>query len=411
MTGRSVNRALLLSVLLVAACDRSDPYAPADPADLAAAQLMQQQGTEDRVLSQAIPGYGGWFLQDGQPAVYVTDLKQEARARRVLADYAVAHGASAEGILVLQARFGFNELEGWYNRAWPRVMEVAGAVFSDLDEANNRILFGVEHAAAARAVRGIAARLGVPASAVEVRVVEPIQLAATLRDKVDPKVGGLQIHFTQYLCTMGFNAAFGGTAAFITNSHCTARQGGVDNTVYYQPTSSVSSTAIAVEVADPAYTRGSPAPCPKSKRCRRSDSARANYNAGIASDLGGIAQTNGSNLTITGTHNIASEADGSSTPVPVGGTVSKVGRTTGTSTGRVTNTCVNTSVSGTNIMQLCQTFVSAAVGAGDSGSPVFTGSGNVTLVGILWGGSSSGNSFVFSPLKNVKDELGSFSAH
>ena len=61
-------------------------------------------------------------------------------------------------------------------------------------------------------------------------------------------------------------------------------------------------------------------------------------------------------------------------------------------------------------MQLCQTFVSAAVGSGDSGSPVYTGTGSVTLVGILWGGSGS-TTFVFSPLKSIKDEVGPFTAH
>ena len=73
------------------------------------------------------------------------------------------------------------------------------------------------------------------------------------------------------------------------------------------------------------------------------------------------------------------------------------------------NTCVNTSVQGSQIMQLCQTFVAAAVGSGDSGSPVYSGSGSVTLVGILWGGGT--NTFAFSPLRSIKDELGNFTAH
>jgi hypothetical protein len=171
----------------------------------------------------------------------------------------------------------------------------------------------------------------------------------------------------------------------------------------------VNGTIIATEVADPGYTKGSPAGCPKSKLCRYSDSSRAEYKAGITFDLGGIASTSGSNLTITGTHNISAEADANRTPVAVGQTVSKTGRTTGTSTGQVTNTCVNTSVSGTRFLQLCQTFVAAAVGSGDSGSPVYSGSGNVTLVGILWGGGT--NTFAFSPLRSIKDELGSFTAH
>ncbi|HEY0306345.1 MAG TPA: hypothetical protein VGC44_15325, partial [Longimicrobiales bacterium] len=164
---------------------------------------------------------------------------------------------------------------------------------------------------------------------------------------------------------------------------------------------------IATEVADPTYSKGGV--CPRGKKCRYSDSSRAVYQNGTAFDLGGIASTNGSNLTITGTHNITNEADANRTPVAVGATVSKTGRTTGTSTGQVTNTCVNTSVQGSQIMQLCQTFVAANVGSGDSGSPVYSGSGSVTLVGILWGGGTG--TFAFSPLRSIKDELGNFAAH
>jgi hypothetical protein len=35
---------------------------------------------------------------------------------------------------------------------------------------------------------------------------------------------------------------------------------------------------------------------------------------------------------------------------------------------------------------------------------------DVTLVGILWGGNSPGDLFVFSPLKNIQDELGGVTA-
>jgi hypothetical protein len=88
--------------------------------------------------------------------------------------------------------------------------------------------------------------------------------------------------------------------------------------------------------------------------------------------------------------------------------VNKVGRTTGWTQGVVTNTCVNTGVSGSNIVQLCQTFVSAGVGGGDSGSDVFglTGGNSVRLLGILWGGNGAGTQFVYSPITNVEQELG-----
>jgi hypothetical protein len=53
--------------------------------------------------------------------------------------------------------------------------------------------------------------------------------------------------------------------------------------------------------------------------------------------------------------------------------------------------------------------VKARVGAGDSGSPVFIGSGSssVKLAGILWGGNTSGTTFVFSPMSGIERELGS----
>jgi len=91
----------------------------------------------------------------------------------------------------------------------------------------------------------------------------------------------------------------------------------------------------------------------------------------------------------------------------VGDVANKVGRTTGWTQGVITNTCVNTGVSGSNIVQLCQNFVSAGVGAGDSGSDVFldTGSG-VRLLGVLWGGNGAGTQFVYSPIANVEQELG-----
>ncbi len=121
--------------------------------------------------------------------------------------------------------------------------------------------------------------------------------------------------------------------------------------------------------------------------------------------LGGIAQTSGPNngsLVITGTFTIVGEGG-----EVVGDVANKVGRTTGWTQGVITNTCVTTGVSGTNIVQLCQNFVDAGVGAGDSGSDVFfdTGSG-VRLLGLLWGGNGAGTQFVYSPIANVEQELG-----
>jgi hypothetical protein len=296
----------------------------------------------------------------------------------------------------------------WFESMATEGLALPGTVLADHDERTNRVVVGVEHGAAAASIRGLAARLGIPASALDVRVMEPIVYAATLRDRIDPRVGGIQIHFGNFLCTLGFNATDGAQNSFITNSHCTNRQGGTEGTVYYQPLQSVDGASIATEVEDPGYVRNI-AGCPKGKQCRRSDASRAAYNPGINFDLGRIAQTSGPNngsLTITGFLDFTGED--LRTSFTIGETLNKVGRTTGWTQGAVTATCATVNVSGSKFSQLCQTIVeragTAIVGGGDSGSPVFTSNGR--LAGILWGGNSSGTLFVFSPLANIEQELG-----
>jgi hypothetical protein len=294
------------------------------------------------------------------------------------------------------------------------IMAMPGTVYADNDEVQGKLVFGVENEnALAGVTRSLVAR-GLSADEFIVQVTAPIRQLSTLRDEFRPTQGGIQINFPGYLCTMGFNVDHAGGRSFITNSHCTNTQGGVDNTPYYQPTSTVNPTVIATEVDDPVYQSGI-AGCSAGKVCRHSDASRALYNSSTASSRGIIAKTTGVNtgsLTTAGNFTITAQ-DNSNTSFS--GTINKVGRTTGWTAGTVSGTCVTVNVSGSNVQQICQTLVTnnsaAIVGAGDSGSPAFkiTSGDNVTLVGILWGGGGS-TQFVFSPLKNIQDELGAVTA-
>jgi len=311
---------------------------------------------------------------------------------------------------VTPSAYAPQQVQRWFDLMAREGLALPGTVLADYDETTNRVVVGVEHAAAAANVRALAVRLGVPAEALVIRQMEPIQFATTLRDRVDPRIGGIQIHFGNFLCSMGFNAVDGGQASFVTASHCTNNQGGVEGTVYYQPLQSVDGVSIGTEVEDPPYLRRI-AGCPHGKKCRHSDAARAAYNPGINSALGQIAQTAASSPN-TGSVDLAGSISLTGGDLrdhfTIGETMNKVGRTTGWTQGQVTLTCVTVNVSGTNISQICQTIVENSVpivGAGDSGSPVYTSAN--ALAGILWGGNSSGTLLVFSPLKNVDDELGS----
>ncbi len=230
---------------------------------------------------------------------------------------------------------------------------------------------------------------------------------ATLRDTFRPTQAGSQIHFGNCVCTMGLNVDHSGGRSFITNSHCTNKQGGTEGTVYYQPASNMDPFSIGTEAADPTYFKGGV--CPKGKNCRYSDAARVLYAGGTASNRGDILKTTGANnssLTVGGLFTVTSQ-DNSTTSFAIGKVLNKVDRTTGWSQGPVSRTGVNPNVSGSRIHQLCQTFDDAAGAGGDSGSAVFgiTSGDNVQLVRILWGGGTS--YFVMSPLASIQKELGS----
>jgi hypothetical protein len=320
-------------------------------------------------------------------------------------------GLTAPDQAALSSSVAQDRLAALFSKASPAVLALGGTVFADNDEVTKRLLFGVENERVIPAVRTVLSQLGIASADYRIVVTAPIHQVATLQDRWRPTQAGIQIHFGQYLCSMGFNADFGSERSFITASHCTNKQGGVEGTQYYQPLSTVDPTVIATEVADPTYFTYRDDPiCPRGKICRYSDSSRELYNPAVASTRGAIARTsapNNNSLEVVGSFTVTAQDD-NGTGAPVGATVNKVGRTTGWTQGSVTNTCVNTNVFASRVQLLCQTFVAAGVGGGDSGSGVFTISrgANVTLVGILWGGSSSGQTFVFSPLNQVEQELG-----
>ena len=406
---RVVFSSVVMSSVLSACRDSALPTAP----DIQA-PVPQIRSIEPQVLANSVPGFGGFYLENGRPTIFLTADGVPALATGVLEPFLRASGLGDGGLQVRQADYRWSELESWYAEAIEAAFQIDATVLVDVDESRNRIRVAVDRPGAIGLVRAALAQTRIPEGALVFDQAEPMirMQGSTLRDRRRPIIGGLQINFPGFLCTLGFNATSGTQPSFITNSHCTATQGGVDNTPYWQPLQSVDPVQIGTEVADPTYQRRI-AGCPSGRRCRRSDAARVRYATGISFTRGQIAITsapNNGSLTIAGTRTIASE--NLSTSFAVGSTLNKVGRTTGWTQGQVTATCATVGVSGTNIVQICQTLVSrtggAIVGGGDSGSPVFSlsGSSNVVLAGILWGGSSSGTQFVFSPLANIEAELG-----
>jgi hypothetical protein len=438
--------------LVLGACTRDDITSP-EPVDSAgltpsfsAQQLAQQETPDPMELAHAVPGFAGYFLDDAQrPTVYLTDVNQRAAAELALAGWLSSRGFTAASLQVRQARYDWIQLDAWYDRAWTAALSVSGAVFSDVDEGNNRLRFGGDLGAVS-AIAAAVAGAGVPGDAFVVEQASPIALRAHLQtSRVRPVSGGYQINFlnaggivgVSLLCTLGFNAIselppFTPNRSYVTNAHCTGTSG--DTALlpmdHYQPLQDSDGDRlvnpenfIGSEVDDPSTTitldcvdllEGVPRlPGP----CRWSDAARGEYADGVPFELGKIARPAAFDP-VTGTLEVDPTRPTfqivKEQPFPVlGETVNKVGRTTGWTGGLVTGTCIDI-ITDDHFIRRCQATVAAGSAGGDSGSPVFAApnrrtnpNGKVILVGILWGGSIEGEpEFVYSPMHNVERELG-----
>lgn len=350
-------------------------------------------------LAEGVPGFGGLYLdEDGVTHVYLTDLSREKEVQYL--------GAR---VTVQQGDYDFRDLFAWKDEVRPLLAE-RGAVYLDIDERRNRLVFGVERASLEDfnlTLKRFLEDTHVPSEAVVTEAADPIEPWELLTDRIRPVPAGVQIqNASGGNCTLGINATRAGVKGFVTNSHCTAVQSLVEGTSFFQNTTG-STNFIGTETVDPFFFFGGS--CPLPRMCRRSDSAFVAYSSSLLSAGGKIANPNCSfgqgtltvnpqtpRLPVTGVMFLS----------PVSGSiVNKTGQTTGCTFGFTIGTCVDANAKDSIITFLCQNRVAGVGDHGDSGSPVFFhGSDHATLAGILWGGNVG--TYVYSPWTNVILDLG-----
>jgi hypothetical protein len=360
-------------------------------------------------VAQRVPEFGGMFLDENDNNflyVYLLDLTKKAAVEAAIAAAFGAQRIPRGGIRVIQGKYSFLELKSWYDRMWMELVEAipGGVTLTDIDDARNRLLVWVIKLELQERVEQELVKSSIPREAVIIEQAGPVELDTTLRDRVRPLVGGIQIF--PYFCTLGFNAIRSGVSGFATNSHCTDQWFVVDGTVHHQPVVFFNVNRIGIETIDPPlYTGGG---CPSGRQCRQSDSAFAQLSAGVTSSLGFIARPAGlGSIRIVGNFRIVDKSD----PM-VGQIVERVGRSSGWRRGNVTNVCIDIHDShGPGITMRCQFLADYYSEGGDSGSPVFTilnSQHDVRLNGIHWGQISQSGVLrrIFSGIWNVQIDLG-----
>ena len=358
----------------------------------------------------------------------------------------------------IEGRFSIIELARWY----PDVQEafqIEGVMYTDLDEALNRITIGISEESLRSSVSDLLDKKGVPLEMVFIKISPPIAHYGTLRDRFRPTLNGIFIiNEFQQPCTLGMNVIYGDNSdrGFITPTHCT-RSVGVNHYAFHQlsvPTEQIQqslelyppqlddSNYIGVEVLDPPF-KEEPWPylrCPNLKPCyyRYSDAALISYDLQTSMILGGIAKPisrNTGSLIIDDADNIIPIRGEVQKQAP-GEYVNKIGSVTGWTTGKLSKTCAEEKWSNQAVGYYlkCQNTVERITDPqdpwlfgqedyrlsnyGDSGAIVFyyykTGDAQwAELNGMLWGGEASTDPsfYRYSAVQQIRKDLGSFQTY
>jgi hypothetical protein len=400
--------AVLAASAALSACDVTEQTTSSP--DLAASVLnssaSHRQGptTSDEemaiVANNEVKGFAGLYRQeDGTPVVLLTDPSQRGAAQRYLATrLGKGRGSRAGGVekmVVRTVAYDFAQLKQWHDQLGG--LFARGDVYmTDVDEARNQVFVGVRDQTAIGEVRSAAARLGIPAAALRVETQAAPEKRITLRERPPLLQGGYQIDMWSGAggeCTLGFNAVYNGQSVFVTNAHCSQTQYSLDYGTIWQP-NVAAGAEIGTEIADvPLHFCG---PYIASYLpCRHSDASIYANNGAVAADLGKLAQTawqtgKAAGITVTTVNTITSRY--TTEFLSVGDYLDKTGRTTGTTYGTVTQTCVRIG------SLMCQDVSKVYSAPGDSGSPMYVwlGTGSAKLYGILWGGPGSDYTTTYS---------------
>lgn len=402
----SLTLASLVGSLAGCADDLSGPSEPASVEETHIPGSPKPVHLDDLLaeIADEVPEFGGVFFEKtGNLTILATDTPDRQALDTALVRALGLDGTAVAAAQVRPCTYPFDQLYAWHLQLGRVVLPLAEVSMTDIDDASNRLTIGLVDASAQARVAAAVRAAGVPEHAVAF-VVHPLATPmGKVTGKIRPLRGGLQISRGPTICTLGFPMARKGVPGFITNSHCTAMQGGNEHTKFGQP---LIADFVGEEAFDLLYWVGE-APCEYPYVCRESDSAFVKSGEGLERKL---ALLNPGALDVLGYARVTGR---SNWPLQ-GEAARKSGRTSGSSEGTITQACA-VMKSTTKQMYFCNHRVSGPdpmSQPGDSGSPVFRvtnqpATDDARLLGVLWGGSPG--SFVFSPLGAIELDMGAIS--
>ena len=411
-----------------------------NPVDAPKAEVMRAQLTPTRVpgarpdeqyfrsIAMTLSGFAGYYYVPGTNRLIIAmsdNTPPDSAIRTVIRTFKRLPGGrfGPPTFEVRRARFPFTSLERIRDEVESATMAAPGVNWLDLDEAQNRLMFGVSNNGAAVKVAQLMEAAGAPVgsygfvldmSCDDAGTCDSDEVAPgvappgnSLRSYHRPAEAGMQITIVlqnptrELACTLGFTGYawhFGNSLSIVAASHCSAFQGGNDYQTYYQPDTATQQSLegfgfFAQEQVDPTFPY-----CANSTTtyCRRADALIAFPGTQTFTDRIARTQTYaGPGMGTNGSIMIDANSPyftiyDEEGPV-MNEALDKVGRTTGWTYGIVNHTCTTVRISnaadGKARYLTCQGSANYQAFLGDSGAPVFRWQGDNTaiLIGFHWG--------------------------
>jgi hypothetical protein len=413
-----IRAACLFGMLGVTAC--SEPTTPPYQVTRAARSLLlsgdRPKNLRDEYLAiaQRAPGFAGlWVGDDGRIVVSFTRPQLSTSARAEAVKWLRDHGRSdlATRTLVSHpAKYDYTAMVAFLEIAKSTAIKFEGVNTFAVDEMRGKVLVGVSNRTWQGQVRAALARSSIPADAWTVDVMAPAPDVG-LWDYQDTLMGGFQISRGAGACSIGFvgYAKDGGgnpdpnVRIITTASHCTSDQTQVLGDLFGQPTIA---RAAGIEVAEAPLYSG----CGSYPYCRYADVAVIQVFDSVWSMAAGVAKSSATVSPNNPPYNGLAAYTGSGTSnVVLNETITKVGSSSGQTTGRVDKSCVDRQSTITpGIWTLCMMHALANVIGGDSGGTVYIPLGGGSWTPRAGGVISQGdvNSLYFSKATDVDAALG-----
>lgn len=362
-------------------------------------------------IATEVPEFGGlYFDENGDPTVVLTDVGALGDAEEAVFQFFDSDRLGSELLNAVEGEYGFQELHDARVQARD-VLNLPGVHSLDSQEEINRVWIGLEDGDSQSAAEELLEELEVPLEMVVFEVTGRLEYnGPNYQAMWRPMKGGAQIGRPTPVpnqmatCSMGPVVDRFGSRGYLTNSHCTPTVGMVDGVTFFQPDFSDPTFAAGVEMVDPPlFTQSQTSACPSGEICRWSDSTFVQTT---------FASTTSRGRVLTDTPAWWSRKIIGKEYSPLSGElVHKSGRSTGQTSGKITNTCIHVGPNGpvTNSW-LCQYKAKYDSALGDSGSPVYRTKypSDAILYGIHWGRWETPftSRAIFSPVGGIEADLG-----